>query len=168
MFVLAMAAAPTLAQERTVTPSGLDVPRFVSLKFNRINVRRGPGIDYRKDWVFVRKGLPVEVIAETEFWRRIRDWEGATGWVHHLQLDSQRTVLVLEEVRPIHVAPDANTEVVAIADPLKIGALERCAAGWCEITVEKITGWIQSEHLYGVYPADFQEANQATGAIEGG
>src|SRR6187401_2096362 len=74
--------------------SGLPVPRYVSLKSDRVNVRAGPTKDHAVAWVFTRPGLPVEVTAEFENWRRIRDSEGAEGWVYHSLLSGKRTAVV--------------------------------------------------------------------------
>jgi len=74
--------------------SALPLPRFVSLKSHKVNVRKGPSTDQAIVWVFSRAGLPVEVIAESDNWRRVRDSEGADGWVFHSLLSARRTVLV--------------------------------------------------------------------------
>ena len=80
---------------RKETPSGLPLPRFVSLKADKVHVRQGPGTDHKIAWVFQQAGLPVEVIQEFETWRRVRDSEGATGWVFHAMLSGRRTVVIL-------------------------------------------------------------------------
>ena len=74
--------------------SGLPVPRFVSLKAGRVNVRIGPGEDYKIAWVFTRPGLPIEVIQEFANWRRIRDSDGTVGWVFQSLLAGKRTAVV--------------------------------------------------------------------------
>ena len=74
----------------TGSVSGLPVPRFVSLKSDRVNVRAGPNKDQDVRWVYTRAGMPVEITAEFENWRRIRDWEGAEGWVYHSLLSGKR------------------------------------------------------------------------------
>ena len=87
------------AQAATEMPlgkaSGLPVPRYVSLKTDRVNLREGPSKDHRTAWVFQRAGLPVEITAEHETWRRIRDAEGTEGWVLHSLLSGRRTALVM-------------------------------------------------------------------------
>ena len=105
-------APPAAAQPTT---SGQPVPRFVSLKSDRVNVRRGPGPEHGIDWVFRRAGLPVEVIAESEVWRRVRDSEGSTGWVLASLLSSRRTALV----EPWEVKPNVPPSQVALKDPPK-------------------------------------------------
>ncbi len=145
--------APADAQQ-TDTPSGLEVPRFVSLKFDHINVRRGPGMDHEIDWVFRRKGMPVQIIAESDHWRRIRDVDGSSGWIHRTMLDSQRTILVLEEMRPIRAEPSREADPVAFAEPGVVAELVTCRATWCKVRADRIQGWIRSEFVFGLTEED--------------
>src|ERR1043165_6912583 len=99
--------------------SGLPIPRFVSLKSDKVNVRAGPTKDHDVAWVYNRAALPVEVTAEFENWRRIRDWEGAEGWVYHSLLSRKRTALVApqpkgkDDLLALHDRPDAASAVSA-------------------------------------------------------
>src|SRR5690348_8603894 len=118
--VLALAQLrPALAAggETTGSVSGLPVPRFVSLKSDRVNVRGGPNKDQDVRWVYTRVGMPVEITAEFENWRRIRDWEGAEGWVYHSLLSGKRTAMVLsrskDELVPLYENPDIESAVAA-------------------------------------------------------
>ncbi len=79
----------------TGSVSGLPIPRFVSLKSDRVNARSGPNKDQEVRWVYTHAGMPVEVTAEFENWRRIRDWEGAEGWVYHSLLSGKRMATVV-------------------------------------------------------------------------
>ena len=118
-LTISAGAAGAAEQPGNGTGSGLPVPRFVSLKSDKVNVRAGPTKDHDVAWVYNRAALPVEVTAEFENWRRIRDWEGAEGWVYHSMLSGRRTGLVVpsgrarEEVIPIHASADAKSDVVA-------------------------------------------------------
>ncbi len=152
-FFAVFTLAPAGAQQAD-TPSGLEVPRFVSLKFDHINVRRGPGMDHEIDWVFRRKGMPVQIIAESDHWRRIRDVDGSTGWIHRTMLDSQRTVLVLAEMRPIRKEPQREAEPVALAEPGVIAELMRCEPDWCKVRADRVQGWIRSEFVFGLTDED--------------
>ncbi len=155
--IIVSAGAVALAQQAN-TPSGLDVPRFVSLKFDHINVRRGPGMDHEIDWVFRRKGMPVQVIAESDHWRRIRDVEGSTGWIHRTMLDSQRTILILEEMRPLREEPSRESDPVAFAEPGVVAELLRCQPDWCQVRSDKIQGWIRTEFVFGLTDDDLTTA----------
>jgi len=136
--------------------SGLPVPRFVSLKSDRVNVRGGPTKDHDVAWVFTRAGLPVEVTAEFENWRRIRDWEGAEGWVYHSLLSGRRTVVVTarskDEVVPLNDGADAAAPVTARLQPGVIATVRRCTGTWCRISGPGFDGWAPQERLWGVYP----------------
>jgi SH3-like domain-containing protein len=138
--------------------SGLAVPRFVSLKADRVNVRRGPDKENDVAWVYTRTGLPVEITAESENWRRIRDWEGSEGWVYHSLLSGRRTALVTSKVKsagelvPIYESPDAHSGLAAQLQPGVLGTVKRCSGAWCRIVGEGFDGWIEQERLWGVYP----------------
>jgi SH3-like domain-containing protein len=142
----------------TGSASGLVVPRFVSLKFDRVNVRRGPKVDNDVAWVYTRTGLPVEVTAESENWRRIRDWEGAEGWVLHSLLSGRRTALVRSKVKsadelvPIYNKPDIHSDLAARLQAGVLGTVKRCTGTWCRIAGDGFDGWIEQERLWGVYP----------------
>ena len=87
------AALHSVASPATPPPivaSGLPVPRWVTIKAPRVNVRRGPSLDLDVLWTYVKPGVPVEVIAEYDTWRRIRDADGGTGWVKAAMLDGRR------------------------------------------------------------------------------
>lgn len=148
-------AAPVSAGSR-IGPSGLPVPRFVSLKSSRVNVRVGPGEDYRISWVFVKPGLPIEVVQEYDNWRQIRDSDGSTGWVFQSLLSGKRNAIVAPwgdgDPRPIRNAATAESAIVAYLEPGVMGKVERCENGWCRISGSGFKGWIDREQLWGVYP----------------
>ena len=130
------------------------LPRFVSLKADEVNVRTGPGTRYPIAWVFVRAGLPVEVIAEYELWRRIVDVDGAQGWVHRGMLSDRRSAIVVGDAQDFHRRPDAGARVVLRAGPGVHGRLFGCHEGWCEMQIAGRKGWTQGDHLWGVYPGE--------------
>ena len=161
--VLAVFAVPVCAAEPPekqaavkLGASGLQVPRFVSLKSNRVNVRKGPSTEYAIAWVFSRAGLPVEVVAEFENWRQIRDSEGSEGWVFHALLSGRRTALVMSWVKAhetitLYDDPSASANIVARLEPSVLGSVRECDSNWCKFTVGAYTGWIEKERLWGVY-----------------
>jgi SH3-like domain-containing protein len=140
----------------TLGKSGLPVPRFVSLKAARVNVRVGPGEDYNVSWVFTRPDLPVEVIQEFDNWRRIRDSDGSVGWVFHSLLSGKRTAVVAPwtegDPRPIRATGSTDAAVTAYLEPGVMAAVERCQAGWCRLSGDRFRGWIEQVQLWGVYP----------------
>jgi SH3-like domain-containing protein len=157
--MLALSGAPAYATGITAAKgqvSGLPVPRFVSLKADRVNVRAGPNKDQEVRWVYTRAGMPVEVTAEFENWRRIRDWEGAEGWVYHSLLSGRRTAVVVPALKhdlvPLYENPDANSALVAKLQGGVLGALQSCSGAWCEFSGSGFDGWIRQERLWGAYP----------------
>jgi SH3-like domain-containing protein len=143
--------------------TGLPVPRYVSLKTDRVNLREGPSKEHRTAWVFQRAGLPVEIVAEFETWRRIRDAEGTEGWVLHSLLSGRRTALVTPwvkgEVQPVPLYERAGdrAEVVARLQPSVIANVKQCGGAWCRILVPQpaggdLDGYIRQDRLWGVYP----------------
>lgn len=139
-----------------IGPSGLRVPRFVSLKSGRVNVRKGPSLDHPVSWEFKRLGLPVEVIAEYENWRQVRDSDNAQGWVFHSLLSGRRTALVAPwlkppETVPIHVRSSKASAVLAELEPGVLGSLLSCDGNWCNFSLDSVSGWVEQVNLWGVY-----------------
>jgi SH3-like domain-containing protein len=136
--------------------AGLPIPRFVSLRTNPINLRTGPGVRYPVDWVYVRRQLPVEVIGEFDTWRRIRDQDGAEGWVHQSMLSGKRTGVVVGSAQGLKRAGEDSAEVVTTLDAGVIVTLLRCPtdSGYCRVEVENIQGWLKRDQLWGVYPGE--------------
>jgi SH3-like domain-containing protein len=134
--------------------TGLPLPRFVSLRAAEVNLRTGPGIRYPIDWVYHRRGLPVEVIDEFETWRRIRDHEGTTGWVHQSMLDGRRSILVSAEAILLRRRPEPGAPPVALLEPGVIAYLEGCEGNWCRITIERHAGWLRRQEVFGLYPGE--------------
>lgn len=132
--------------------TGLPVPRFVTLRAAEVNVRTGPGRSYPVEWVFMRKAMPVEITAEFDTWRRIRDWEGSQGWVHQSMLSGKRGVLTMGETRAIRKEPRADAPPVAFAKPGVIARLEKCDGVWCQVDADGYDGWLRRDEVWGVYP----------------
>jgi SH3-like domain-containing protein len=144
--------------------SGLAVPRFVSLKADRVNLRQGPGTEYPTAWVFRRVGLPVEVIKEFEGWRQVRDAEGTTGWVASTMLSGRRTAVILPwEVRPGKSAPplaalrsddDGGSKAVAEVEAGVLASIITCDGRWCRVSVDGFRGYIEQAKLWGAYQGE--------------
>lgn len=132
----------------------LPVPRFVSIGSDRANVRTGPGERYPIDWVFVKKDVPVKVVAEYGRWRKIEDADGAQGWVYGALLSGRRYALVIGGQRTVYVEPDASTNPVFFADAGVMGRLESCRHDWCEIDVKGYKGWIPKTQIWGALPGE--------------
>jgi SH3-like domain-containing protein len=143
------------AKDTALTTSGLPVPRYVSLKSDHVNVRAGPTKDNDVSWVYTRAGLPVEVTAEFENWRRVRDSEGAEGWVYHSLLSGRRTAVVTmktkDELASLYDSADRKSTVAARLQPGVLAQVRKCGSGWCHVSGNGFDGWIQQERLWGVY-----------------
>src|SRR5437016_3097048 len=155
-LLVCMANARAAGETPTGPKSGLPVPRFVSLKPDRVNVRGGPTRDHEVTFVYTRAGLPVEITAESDNWRRIRDWEGSEGWVYHTLLSGRRTAVVTakdkKELVPLYDKGDGDSTVIARLQPGVLAAVKRCTGSWCRVAGLGFDGWIVQEQLWGVYP----------------
>lgn len=133
--------------------STLPIPRFVTLKANKVNFHVGPGTDYPTEWQYTRKGLPVEIIAEFGHWRLLRDIKGNQGWVHRSLLSGKRNVLVTESgVCQIHDEPNAETAVMGQVEKGVICKVVKCQKAWCYVQVAGVKGWIKRKNIWGTYP----------------
>jgi SH3-like domain-containing protein len=135
--------------------TNLPLPRFVSLKGNEGNARRGPGLTHRIDWVFTRAGMPLRITAEFENWRRVEDHEGAGGWVHYSLLSGVRSVLVTLDMAELHDTPTDDASVVAQAEMGVIGRILECHGDWCRVSLDGQKGWVRKSAVWGV--ADDEE-----------
>jgi SH3-like domain-containing protein len=151
---LAWTLAGAAAAAERATPSGLPVPRYVSLKFDKVNARAGPGDDHRLLWVYRVRSLPVQVVAETSEWRRICDPEGQLAWVHKRTTDGRRMAI---NVSPAPAAlrrkPKDAASAVGYLNSRALAALDRCEKGWCRVKVEGVSGWAKEGELWGTAEA---------------
>nr|WP_119837837.1 SH3 domain-containing protein [Pseudooceanicola algae] len=135
----------------------LPLPRYLSMKSSRANVRRGPSKTHRIDWEFLRKGLPVQVVAEYGHWRRIRDHDGMGGWVHYALISGHRTVLVEKNLLELRFRPGPEARVVAKLEAGVIADLGRCEPDWCRVSVAGYSGWAEKSALWGVGADEIRE-----------
>ncbi|WP_025897498.1 SH3 domain-containing protein [Sneathiella glossodoripedis] len=138
-------------QPQSAPASDANVPRFASLASSKVNVRVGPGKRYPISWVYVRSGWPVEIIAEYELWRQIRDVEGDTGWIHTSLLSNRRTILITDAQRPLYENPNEESSVILLADPGVQGRLLECDGHWCLVDIAGNEGWLKTTDFYGVH-----------------
>lgn len=137
------------------TPSGLEVPRFVSLKNDKVNGRKGPSLQHPIRWVYKRKGLPVKITAETDNWRRIQDPVGDTVWVHRSMVSGRRTAMVQDEPAgglQVRRKPSQSAGAVASLAKGVVVIIKTCEDNWCQIEVGRKKGWIQAKGLWGLMP----------------
>jgi SH3-like domain-containing protein len=161
LTVVATLAGTATAQETGTQKTGtqdssrgdvtnLPLPRYVSLKTNEGNARRGPGLTHRIDWVFSRAGMPLRVTAEYENWRRVEDAEGVGGWVHYSLLSGSRTILVTANMMDLRDRPLPDATIVLRAEAGVIGRLMECSLTWCRMSIGGEKGWAQKTDFWGV------------------
>ena len=149
LFVLTIVLSQANSNDNTRS-----TPRFVSLKKFEVNLRTGPGERYPIDWVFQRKNLPVEITAEFDIWRRIRDSEGTVGWIHQSLLSSHRTAIVSEPIVSFKRKPTADSPIVFKAEKGVILDVIKCNQTWCQLKYNKDKAWVQKHSIWGIYSAE--------------
>lgn len=144
-------------------PSGLPLPRFVSLKSERVNMRVGPGKEYAVSWMYLKSGLPFEIIQEYDNWRRVRDSEGTMGWIHGSLLSGKRTAITTpwrtgasDKTINVYESPKSGAKEVAYVEPGVLAYIQKCDGVWCELEIssdgKKIHGYTDQTDLWGAYP----------------
>ena len=147
-------AMPVIANADLGKETGLRVPRFVSMNSSKVNVRAGPGTRYPIKWVFQRKTLPVQIIAESDTWRKIRDFEGIEGWVHQRMLSGRRRAVVSGAIQQLKREPQETAKTIALLEPGVILRLEKCSGSWCYVESSSYEGWIGRRSIWGVHAND--------------
>ena len=164
-LVAAALACSTGGNGAAASEVGLPIPRFVTIDTDEANLRAGPGWQYPTEWVLVRRGMPVEVLAEFDVWRQIRDAEGIEGWVHQSMLSGRRSLLIVgADVQMLRREPHPDAPVLARLEPGVLGRVLRCpgpddendrAAGdWCYCEVSGFRGWLPRSALWGLHQGE--------------
>lgn len=159
MVLLVLGVTLFALSARAAETSGLPLPRFVSLRTDEVNLRTGPGQRYPIDWTYARKDLPVEVIAEFEAWRKIRDWQGTEGWVHQSMLSGRRMMVVIGGERQLRNSDSDSADAVAVVEPGVLGRLLQCPRNrdYCRVEVGQVQGWFKRDEIWGVYKGEWIE-----------
>lgn len=153
----AFAVTSVYANEKSLEDSSVNTPRMVSIRSNNVNARSGPGYRYPIEWVYKQKNIPVEVVAEFEFWRKVKDWEGSESWVHKSMLTNKRTIkLTKTSESSIYEKPNSGSKVIAKAENGVVGEIKQCPKNseYCLIKFDKIEGWVAKRNFFGVYPKE--------------
>lgn len=155
VLISSIAASAAAAERGPVT--NLPLPRYVSLKAAEGNVRRGPSLNHRIDWVYKRRNLPLQVVAEYGHWRRVLDRDGVGGWVHYSLLSGTRTVIVEQDMVALHRLAARDAPVLARAEQGVIARLGSCSSQWCRIGADGHWGWVPKSVLWGVAPGELRD-----------
>ena len=148
-------ATYTIAAERGPV-TNLLMPRYVSLKASEANARRGPSLSHKIDWIFKKKGMPLEIYGEYDNWRRVRDSEGAGGWIHYSLLSGVRSIIITSSMANLYRKSDQNSMIMARIEQNYIADLRKCVKDWCEIDAGRYDGWIRKTDIWGVAPDEIR------------
>jgi SH3-like domain-containing protein len=150
LFLFLLVTFSTLAHAAEVGEiTGMPLGRYASLKSAEVNVRTGPGTRYPILWVFQRAQMPVQIVAEYEHWRKIRDFEGTEGWVHKAMVSGTPTAIVIQDGFTMRTTASEQSPPVARLSPTVVGTLETCENGWCLMQVKSFKGWVKENYLWG-------------------
>lgn len=147
------------AKEQTSTTQ-LPCPRFVSLRAPKANLHVGPGPNYPVNWLLLRQGMPLEVIAEFDTWRQIRDFQGTEGWIHKSLLSGKRYFWTLEKTQELKEKPGDNSKTVAFVAMTVVGKILECQPAWCKVMIKSsvqsgknqtFKGWLPRASIWGTY-----------------
>ena len=159
-----MAGAGSTMPDGRPTPTGLEVPRWISLKSSHVRARQGPGLDYPILWEYRAAGLPVQVIAETSEWRKICDPDGAVAWIHRTVSSGRRYVFnTTDEEIPIRSGRSETASVRARLSPRALIALDECEEGWCKVRARRMEGWTPQRAVFGTQERALCNANRPAG-----
>ncbi len=156
LSVLMVVSGGLYAQERGPV-TNLPMPRFVSIKASEANVRRGPSLTHRVDWVFKARDLPVEIVAEHGHWRKVRDRDGVGGWVHHALLSGVRTALVDVDMSAMRTRPEIGAPMRAQLERNVVGRIQSCDGTWCRFAAGGYRGWVLQTEIWGTKPGEVIE-----------
>jgi len=152
------------AQSTSIGKTGLPIPRFVSLKSGKANMRVGPGARFAVDWQYVKQGLPMEIIQEFDNWRKVRDSEGNEGWMLHSLLSGKRTAIInpweddkSKGMADLKSKAEPNSDTIAKIEPGVVAEVDYCNEQWCHVTFENRDGYISKANIWGVYPDELIE-----------
>ncbi len=157
LLILTLFPVPGAHADEKGPVTNLPLPRYVSMKASEGNVRRGPSLSHRIDWVFKRRDMPLRITAEHGHWRRVEDRDGMGGWVHYSLLSGTRTVLVEQDMLALHTRPDPNAPVAAALELGVVAKLGDCNPEWCELRSGGFKGWAPKARVWGVSPAELRD-----------
>ena len=121
---------------------------FLSLKFNKVNVRYGPGLDYPIKFIYLKKNFPLKIIDEKENFRKIIDYKNNSGWVHRSQLKKNNSLIVLEE-KILFNNFTKYSKPVAVIKSGRMLIVKKKENKWFKVVTANYTGWVDNENLWG-------------------
>jgi len=152
LLMLLTVSTAAYAAEDIDNTSHLPLPRFAALRSGEVNMRTGPGTRYPIEWVYTRRGLPVEVIAEYDIWRRVRDPEGTEGWVNKTELTGKRSAIIISGLHELRDGRDDSAAIVAHLETGAVGQIVSCTQDWCKAKFDSVKGYLRKSDFWGAYP----------------
>ena len=122
---------------------------FLSLKKNEVNVRVGPSKDYPIKFTYKKKYLPLQILDKFENWKKIKDFENNSGWIHTSLLSKKKSAINIKNNSILYKKPTIFSEPIAKLETGRLVLIKKCKVKWCKITSEKYTGWIEKKYLWG-------------------
>jgi len=153
-FILAFSGSFAFAEDKDDSASGLPLPRFVSLRSGEVNMRLGPGFRYPIIWIYTRKGLPLEVTAEYDVWRKVLDPEGVEGWISRVELTGKRGAIVTGTQSNLLDKDEDGSPLVAHLEAGAVGQIVSCAKDWCKLSFDGEKGYLRKTDFWGAYPEE--------------
>lgn len=143
--------ARPIGSQTTGSNTGFSIPRFASLASDTVNMRKGPSEDYIITWHFIQDNLPVEIIFEQQEWRKVRAFDGTTGWMHRSVLSGQRTGIIIPENTYMYRKPETKSKIRAILEKDVVVVLSECIKNWCKVNINNLSGWVERSAIWGIY-----------------
>ena len=122
---------------------------FLSLKNNEVNLRQGPSLEYPIKLIYKKKYLPVIILDKSETWRKIRDFENNTGWIHVSQLSKKKSAINIKDNSVIHKKPTIYSKPIVKLENGRLVLINKCKIKWCKVTSGNFSGWIIKSSLWG-------------------
>jgi SH3-like domain-containing protein len=151
--LLCFLLVPTCALAASDTPAF--EPHYASVRRAEANLREGPSYAHRILWIYKHRDYPVKIVSSFDAWRRVRDVDGTTGWMHHTQLSDRRSVVFIGFTRSaLRNDDDPHSKIVAYAQPGVVAWLKACKPDVCEVEATGTDGWVDKRNIWGVEPGE--------------
>ena len=147
----AIGVAEAQEARNAIKGTGHPLPRFMTLKSNKVFMRTGPSLQHPPIYIYQRRGMPMKVLREFYVWREVVDIDGTRGWIHATNLLLKRRGMIIGADANIMAAASTDAPIVAQAEKGVVVALLTCEGAWCRITHSDLRGWIERRHLWGVF-----------------
>tara|TARA_B100000575_G_C22928487_1_gene538203 strand:+ start:126 stop:656 length:531 start_codon:yes stop_codon:yes gene_type:complete len=131
--------------------TGLELPRYVSLKSNESNIRVGPSKNYPIIIKYIKKDFPLKIVDEHKEWRKTVDFQNNTGWIHKSLIKGQRNgILISQNQKKIQILNTVDGKIIGEANTGTFVRLSKCKVDWCMIVKHQYRGWVKKKYLWGV------------------